>query len=73
MKKKKEAIPEESMEYPFGFGFELMKNPRAMELILSMDDEKKGNLMKEISAIRNRAEMRGFLAGLVESSQRPLR
>ena len=56
----------ECMEYPFGFGFELMKNERAMKLFFSLDDEQKRNLMKTISEIESREEMRGFLAGFTE-------
>ena len=54
----------EYMEYPFGFGFELMGNPRAMEYFFSLDEERKRELMKTISAIRTREEMRGFLEGI---------
>jgi hypothetical protein len=52
------------MEYPFGFGFELMSNPRAMERFFSMDDKQKRELMRAIAAIRTREEIRGFLAGI---------
>lgn len=54
------------MEYPFGFGFELMKNQRAMKFFFSLDDEQKRDLMKTISEIESREEMRGFLAGITE-------
>lgn len=71
MKKKKEASPKEYMEYPFGFGFELMNNPSALKLFLSLSDKRKAELMKRIATIESSEEMRGFLAGLVESSGRP--
>ncbi len=66
MKKQVNAKPTESMEYPFGFGFELMNNPRAMEIFFSLDEKRMRELMKTVSAIRTREEMRGFLAGIAE-------
>lgn len=66
MKKRHTEGVSEYMEYPFGFGFELMNNPKAMKLFFSLDDRGQRELMKTVSTIRTREEMRGFLWGLTE-------
>jgi hypothetical protein len=55
---------EENMEYPFGFGFELMKHPDAMERLNTMSEEEKRVTFRRISEIGNREEMRRFLTEL---------
>ena len=66
MKRNQLKQPPDCMEYPFGFGFALMDNPRAMKFFFSLDDDRKRDLMKTISQIQSREEMRGFLAGITE-------
>ena len=68
MKQHAKNEPRDPMEYPFGFGFELMKNPRAMQLFFSLDDERKRRLMKSIAHIQSHEEMRGFLEGITEQA-----
>ena len=55
---------EENMEYPFGFGFELMKHPDAMERLNTMSEEERRVTFRRISEIGNREEMRRFLTEL---------
>ena len=55
---------EHNMEYPFGFGFELMKHPDAMERLNTMSDEEKREVFRQISKIDSREEMRTYLAEL---------
>ena len=69
MNRRTERERRDFMEYPFGFGFELMKNPRAMNYFFALDDERKRALMRSISEIDSREQMRGFLAGLCEPSK----
>lgn len=71
MKRRKTQEPRECMEYPFGFGFELMNNPRALQLFFSLDDDATRALMKSIQEIESREEMRGFLEGLVHRISTP--
>ncbi len=71
MKRRNNREPSECMEYPFGFGFELMNNPRALKFFFSLDDEGKRALMKSIQEIESREEMRGFLEGIVQQIPSP--
>ncbi len=66
MKRKHTKQPPDCMEYPFGFGFALMDNPRAMSFFFSLDDNRKRELMRSIVEIQSQEEMRGFLAGIAE-------
>ena len=66
--KKKDGRQPERMIYPYGFGFALMENPRAMQYFFSLNDERKRALMRTIREIESPEEMRGFLAGIVEQN-----
>ena len=55
---------EQNMEYPFGFGFELMKHPDAMARFNTMSEEEKREAFRRISEIGSREEMRIFLTEL---------
>ena len=55
---------EQNMEYPFGFGFELMKNPDAMERFNTMSEDEKREVFGRISEIKSREEMRRYLTEL---------
>ena len=55
---------EQNMEYPFGFGFELMKHPEAMSRLDSMNEEEKRETVRRLSEIGNREELRKFLTAL---------
>ena len=60
---------EQNMEYPFGFGFELMKNPDAMERFNTMSEEEKREVFGRISEIDSREEMRRYLAELARGGR----
>ena len=55
---------EQNMEYPFGFGFELMRNPRAMERLEAMGDQEKRAVMKRVSEAESPEEIRRILGEL---------
>lgn len=55
---------EQNMEYPFGFGFELMKHPDAMERFEAMSEEEKKEAFRRISEIDSPEEMRKYLEEL---------
>ncbi len=52
------------MEYPFGFGFELMRNPHAMERLEAMGDKEKRAVMKRVSEADSPEEIRRILEEL---------
>ena len=70
-KRPADSTEKASMEYPFGFGFALMSNPRAMTLFFSLNEEHQRDLMRTISGIESREEIRGFLEGIVQSIPNP--
>lgn len=52
------------MEYPFGFGFELMNNPEAMAYLDSLEDTDKKKLMKRMGQLKTAEELREFIRKL---------
>lgn len=71
--KKKGNRQSDRMIYPYGFGFALMENPRAMQYFFSLDDERQRSLMRTIAEIESPEEMRGFLAGISERDTQTIR
>ena len=60
---------EQNTEYPFGFGFELMKHPDAMARFEVMSEDERREAVRRISEIGSREEMRNFLIALGQGGE----
>ncbi len=58
---KKDYLPP---EYPFGFGFALMKNPRAMQNFAEMSEWQKRELGRKLQRISSEQELRKMIEEL---------
>ncbi len=57
----------EYMEYPFGFGFELMEQPKALECFNAMSEQEQEELLRKLLTVHTREEMRGFVKAMAAS------
>ena len=60
---------EQNTEYPFGFGFELMKHPDAMARFEVMNEDERREAVRRLSEIENHEEMRNFLLALGQGGE----
>jgi|GEM_PF-5381205 len=51
-------------EYPFGFGFALMQNPRAMQTFAAMNEWQKRELGRKLQRVSSEQELRGVIEEL---------
>ena len=51
-------------EYPFGFGFALMENPRAMQGFAQMSEAQKRDLGRKLQAISSDADLKNLIEEL---------
>ena len=51
-------------EYPFGFGFALMNNPKAMQAFAQMNEGQKRDLGRKIHRISSEQELRKLIEEL---------
>ncbi len=59
MKQNKGYLPP---EYPFGFGFALMQNPKAMEHFGEMNEPQRRELGRKINAISSEEDLRTLIS-----------
>ena len=55
-------------EYPFGFGFALMENPKAMERFQAMSEPQKRALGRRLRDLRTEQELRMLVAEMASPS-----
>ena len=48
-------------EYPFGFGFALMQNPRAMQTFKQMNEGQKRDLGRRLQTISSEKEIKNLI------------
>lgn len=54
----------EHTEYPFGFGFALMQNPKALERFRTMSDLRKREWMRKLPRIQTEEDLREFVEAI---------